>query len=189
MENDFGLGVDFGKGLQKSAEPITRVDTRQELAKKAGVSHDTIAKVERIEKQATPELKQAIESGKVSISAGEKVSQLAKSEQVEIVAKGEKDIIAKAKELTRNKYAKVADRMRETGNVTQSKANEVIKKNIGLKLGDILRIEGKSRHYLIIDDCFKDRVIGLAGDVDCIVTDPPYGISYKSPTGNGLSRS
>lgn len=162
------------------------IDTKKELAKKAGVSHDTIAKVERIERQASPELKQAIESGVVSINAGEKVSQLPKSEQVEIVAKGEKEIIAKAKELTRNKYAKVADRMRETGNVTQSKANEIIKKDIGLKLGDILRVEGKNSHYLIIGDCFNDEVICLAGDVDCVVTDPPYGISYKSPTGNGL---
>lgn len=42
---------------QKSAEQ-TPIETRQELAKIAGVSHDTIAKVERIEEEpeetATP---------------------------------------------------------------------------------------------------------------------------------------
>lgn len=38
--------------MQKSAEPISPVTTRQELAKVAGVSHDTIAKVERIEEEA-----------------------------------------------------------------------------------------------------------------------------------------
>lgn len=44
-------------GLQKSVKAI---NTQQEIAKAAGVSHDTIAKVERIEQQATPEIKQAL---------------------------------------------------------------------------------------------------------------------------------
>ena len=38
--------------MQKSAEPISPVTTREELAKVAGVSHDTIAKVETIEEKA-----------------------------------------------------------------------------------------------------------------------------------------
>ena len=44
-------GQNFGKGLQISAEPIEikPVDTRKELAKVANVSHDTIAKVKKIE--------------------------------------------------------------------------------------------------------------------------------------------
>lgn len=42
---------------QKSAKPP--IETRQEIAKTAGVSHDTIAKVEKIEAQATPEIKAA----------------------------------------------------------------------------------------------------------------------------------
>ena len=37
---------------QKSAEPSNPIETRQELAKVAGVSHDTIAKVEVIENKA-----------------------------------------------------------------------------------------------------------------------------------------
>lgn len=31
------------KGLQKSANPVETIDTRQEIAKVAGVSHDTVA--------------------------------------------------------------------------------------------------------------------------------------------------
>lgn len=45
--------------LQKSAEAIKPIDTRAELAQIAGVSHDTIAKVEKIEQKAAPELKKA----------------------------------------------------------------------------------------------------------------------------------
>ena len=44
------------------------VDTKKELAKVAGVSHDTIAKVEKIEKMATPEVKQQLRSGEMSIN-------------------------------------------------------------------------------------------------------------------------
>ena len=42
--------------LQKSAESLTPIDTRLEVATVAGVSHDTIAKVEKINAEAPPEL-------------------------------------------------------------------------------------------------------------------------------------
>jgi ParB-like chromosome segregation protein Spo0J len=51
---------------QKSAKPP--IDTREELAKIAGVSHDTIHKVEVIEKEAGPEVKEAVEKGEISIN-------------------------------------------------------------------------------------------------------------------------
>ena len=52
---------------KKSAKPP--IETRQEIAKAAGVSHDTIAKVEKIEAQATPEIKAALKAGDLSINA------------------------------------------------------------------------------------------------------------------------
>ena len=64
-----------GKGIQKkdmvpqiSAEPL---ETRKEIAKLAGVSHDTISKVKRIVEQGTPEQVERIKKGGVgnSISA------------------------------------------------------------------------------------------------------------------------
>lgn len=51
---------------KKSAKPP--IETRQEIAKAAGVSHDTIAKVEKIEAQATPEVKAALKAGDLSIN-------------------------------------------------------------------------------------------------------------------------
>ena len=47
---------------------VKAVDTQKELAKIAGVSHDTIHKVEKIEQTATPETKAQIKSGNVSIN-------------------------------------------------------------------------------------------------------------------------
>lgn len=65
---------------QKSAE---RAETRDELAKVAGVSHDTIAKVEKIEQQATPEMKEQLRTGEVSINQAYKaIRQEEKKEEI-----------------------------------------------------------------------------------------------------------
>jgi N6-adenosine-specific RNA methylase IME4/DNA-binding XRE family transcriptional regulator len=56
------------EGLQKSVEVRKPIDTQKELAKIAGISHDTIYKIEKIEEKATPEVKQKIKSGEVSIN-------------------------------------------------------------------------------------------------------------------------
>lgn len=53
------------QGLQNSAKAV---DTRKELAAAAGVSHDTIAKVEKIEAHATPEMKEQLRAGQMSIN-------------------------------------------------------------------------------------------------------------------------
>lgn len=57
-----GTRTDRGNIVQKSAR------SRDELAKVAGVSHDTIHKVEKIEAEATPQVKQAVRDGKLSIN-------------------------------------------------------------------------------------------------------------------------
>lgn len=60
-----GTRTDLRNIPQKSAGS----DTRDELARAAGVSHDTIAKVERIEREAPAELLEQARSGDVSINA------------------------------------------------------------------------------------------------------------------------
>lgn len=70
-ENQKSSGQNFGKGSQKSAEPIPDikpVDTREEIAKIAGVSHDTISKVEVIEEQATDDIKEQLKAGQLTIN-------------------------------------------------------------------------------------------------------------------------
>lgn len=53
-----------GRGCQIS----DKVDTKKELAKLAGVSHDTIHKVEKIKEKASEEAKQALRRGEMSIN-------------------------------------------------------------------------------------------------------------------------
>jgi hypothetical protein len=73
--------------MQKSAEaaPVT---TREELAKAAGVSHDTIRKIEKIQKTAAPEVLASVRSGEISINAAAKVAALPVQQQSAIAAAG-----------------------------------------------------------------------------------------------------
>ena len=82
--------------LQNSAEQI---DTRKEIATAAGVSHDTVSKVERIQETAAPELVAALRASKVSINAAADVATLPKEEQAVLVARGTKEILQAAKEI------------------------------------------------------------------------------------------
>jgi N6-adenosine-specific RNA methylase IME4 len=66
-------GGDKKSGLQISAKPIiNKIDTRKELSKVAAVSHDTIAKVKKIQEKAPEEIKQKLRTGEVSINAAYK---------------------------------------------------------------------------------------------------------------------
>lgn len=56
------------EGYQLRQNSDKAVDTKKELAKVAGVSHDTIAKVEKIERDAPEELKEAVKTGEKSIN-------------------------------------------------------------------------------------------------------------------------
>lgn len=62
------LGINQHSLSQKSVEPSKKIDTQKELAREAGVSHDTIHKVEIIEEEAPEETKQKLSSGEISIN-------------------------------------------------------------------------------------------------------------------------
>lgn len=60
------LHLSEGKGCQKS-DKVNAIDTKKELAKVAGVSHDTIHKVETIENSGNEEIKQKVRNKEFSI--------------------------------------------------------------------------------------------------------------------------
>ena len=74
---------------QISAKPP--VETRQEIAKVANVSHDTIAKVKKIEANATPEVKARLNTGTMSIN--EAYKEIKKEEKIEETRKEKNEII------------------------------------------------------------------------------------------------
>lgn len=62
------------------SDTINKINTNKELAAIAGVSHDTIAKVEKIKEHAKPEVVEQVRTGELSINQG---YQMVKREQKE----------------------------------------------------------------------------------------------------------
>ncbi|MDD0811962.1 hypothetical protein PSQ20_16515 [Curvibacter sp. RS43] len=68
------------------------VMTREDLAKAARISSATISQIEKIQKEAAPELVAAVKSGTISINAAATVASLPMEEQVAAAAGGKKDL-------------------------------------------------------------------------------------------------
>jgi len=76
---------------QISDESLPEISTKKELAKIANVSHDTIAKVKKIEANATPEVKARLNTGTMSIN--EAYKEIKKEEKIEEIRKEKNEII------------------------------------------------------------------------------------------------
>lgn len=76
---------------------------RAELAARGRVSERTVATAAIVRDQGGPELKQAVRGGTVAISTAADIASLPMQDQAEIVARGEKEIVAKAKEIRARK--------------------------------------------------------------------------------------
>lgn len=71
---------------QKSDKQIIDpIDTKREIARIAGVSHDTVAKVKKIEAAASPELIGALRSGEISINVAADIATLPAERQAAVV--------------------------------------------------------------------------------------------------------
>ena len=66
------------------SDNLQKIDTKKEIAKVANVSHDTIAKVKKIEATATPEVKEKLNTGTMSINEAYKEI---KKEEIELKRK------------------------------------------------------------------------------------------------------
>ena len=81
-------GNQYKSGLsQNSVEVQKPIDTQKEIAKAAGVSHDTIAKVEKIEEFAPAPVVQASRKGDISVNAAYQVTKMMQEEQEEIASR------------------------------------------------------------------------------------------------------
>lgn len=80
---------------------LTNVDTKKELSKVASVSHDTIAKVKKIQEKAPQEIKTKLSTGEISINAAYK--EIKKEEKKEERNKKIEEIKQNAKNYKENK--------------------------------------------------------------------------------------
>jgi undecaprenyl pyrophosphate synthase len=94
-----------GEGEEaKTAEPPPW-STREEVAKAARVSSNTISQIERIQKAATPQLVEAVRAGTISINAAANVAQLPEAVQIAAVAGGRKELQQAARQVREQKMA------------------------------------------------------------------------------------
>ena len=80
-------------------------NTREDVAKAARVSSNTISQIERIRKAATPQLVEAVRSGTISINAAANVASLPESVQIAAVAGGRKELQQAARQVREQKAA------------------------------------------------------------------------------------
>ncbi|MFZ6647109.1 hypothetical protein ACO0LO_15400 [Undibacterium sp. TJN25] len=84
---------------------VTGRSTREDLARSAGISSNTIGQIEKIQKTAAPELVAAVRAGTISINAAAAVASLPAEEQAAAVAGGRKELQQAAKQVREMKAA------------------------------------------------------------------------------------
>ncbi|GGY38282.1 hypothetical protein [Pseudoduganella albidiflava] len=89
---------------EASAVPKVRT-SREDIARAARLSSNTISQIEKIQKTATPELVEAVRTGTISINAAATVATLPAEEQVSAVAGGKKSLQQAAKEVREQRAA------------------------------------------------------------------------------------
>lgn len=82
----------------KAPDPVS-VETRDEIAKVAGLSKPAVAQIEKIRKAATPELVEAVRAGTISINTAATIAALPSEQQVAAVAGGKKELQQAARQL------------------------------------------------------------------------------------------
>jgi hypothetical protein len=80
-------------------------NTREDVAKAARVSSNTISQIERIQKAATPQLVEAVRAGTISINAAANVASLPESVQIAAVAGGRKELQQAARQVREQKQS------------------------------------------------------------------------------------
>ena len=104
------------------ARPPPPWNTREDVAKAARVSSNTISQIERIQKAATPQLVEAVRSGTISINAAANVASLTESEQNAAVAGGRKELQQAARQVREQKAAGKPPKLGPDGEPIDEKA-------------------------------------------------------------------
>ncbi|WP_376709102.1 MT-A70 family methyltransferase [Pseudochrobactrum lubricantis] len=104
--------VDWERGVNQTTGGAANLPTRTAAAK-LSISERAVTAARRVRDHGAPELIDAIRAGKVSIHAGEALSELQHAEQCKVLRQEKKQIVAAAKEI-RAEQAKVRHAVRLT---------------------------------------------------------------------------
>lgn len=160
---------EIGKPLKKETLEQDTHNTQEEIAHELGWSKGKVSQAEYVKKNS-PENWELAKTGDYSINRAYEETKKKEKEQD-----------------TKNKYAKAAEKAKKT-ELVQSEVNKKTLEEIPVSYGDVFSIKGKKEHKLFVYDSFDAKVLKKQiGRVDCVLTDPPYGINYKSPSGSGFA--
>jgi len=84
---------------EEAAAPVKPRAKREDIARAARVSSNTLGQIEKIQRSATPELVEAVRSGTISINAAATVASLPETDQKAAVAGGRKFLQQAAREI------------------------------------------------------------------------------------------
>lgn len=93
-------------------ENLPKVISQSQAAEMLNISDRSLRTAKKVEENAAPSLIEKVQQGTVSVSLAADLSELPKDEQIEIVAKGEKEILKAAKEI-RSRKAKIKKQKNE----------------------------------------------------------------------------
>ncbi|MES2933644.1 MAG: hypothetical protein V4805_09175 [Pseudomonadota bacterium] len=91
-------GIAPTAGDAETAKP-TPGNSREDIAKEARLSSNTVSQIEKIQRTASPELVEAVRAGTISINAAAAVASLPSAEQAAAVAGGKKELMQAAKQV------------------------------------------------------------------------------------------
>lgn len=126
----------------------SQIDTKRELAKVAGVSHDTIAKVQKIEAKAEPEEKEALRSGDASID--QVYQRIRRQERQQEKAEADERIEASLK--STKAYL---DTVKRQHGVEDDNTVDLTMYQVAKREADYDRKIADRRQYKLLDDLFK----------------------------------
>ena len=176
--------VNSGKGFPN----LGKVNTEKEVSKLANVSKGTYYDGKKVLDNTNQDTQDLINNKETSISA---VSNIIKEipktytdEEIKVIVQ---EKVKEHIENKKNNFSKVATKIKNNNVKEQGEINNLLSKSWDVKDGDVYLINGK--HKLIIGNSYDVEYIKKnIPEIDCVLTDPPYGISYKSPSGNGLTQ-
>lgn len=121
--------VDWDVGLNQTTAGAANLPTRK-AAEKLSISERAVRAARRIHERGADELVEAIRDGRVSVHAGEALSELEHEAQREVLEREERDYLARAKEIRaerqRRRHSERLENMRQTAERGQATAPGIV---------------------------------------------------------------
>lgn len=172
---------------------LASIDAKSDAqaAEMLNVSEPSVERAKKVQRDGVPELVNAVESGDVSVSAAAALADADPDEQREVVARGEAEIVAKAKEIK----AKKVERQRQERE--ERRRREMLDKAGGCvqRAADLedmtdhvpAMLVGRTGWAVVTDDCEHNLRKMSAGIARLVFADPPYNIGFDYGEGHNDS--